>query len=308
MTTGVCFASTGGNKIVRAVRSFQRMEPSVPVHVTLATTTATFRNLHTADHRCALDRMGVQVKLIDSWGFVNGGLNEATRWMRDIGYDVVCLLHDDLVFSSLPEHRYSLSQWFTPPSADWPSSSGLTFAHFECFTADQDMRREPLRWDPIELEDDALWRDLMRCERLHNGTPYYPIQRDFYVRYEGTDRTRPWNRLGPTGMVIPIALWDQVGGFDETFGVFYDIDYPAEVRRRDLPPIYAVPNIPWLHLHNQSVNPGADFAPGAWGDTEGAFQRKFGKTLTGFWHSNWEERWLAIDKARRNATNSTPVS
>ena len=294
MSVGVVFASTGGNKAVRAVRTFQAMEPDLPIHVTMAINSSTYYSLNRA-HERQLEGLGAQVRPIDNPAFVNGCLNDGVKWMRELGHEHACLLHDDLVFSPLPEHRGSLSEWFpTAASESLPTAwSGLTFAHFECFTHEPDMRREPSRWDRTDLEDRALWHDLGGYDRLHNGSPLYPPGRDFYIRYEGTDRFRPWNRLGPTGLVVPIATWEQVGGFDEKWGVFYDIDYPAEVRRRDLAPVWACPNVPWLHLHNQSVNPWADRAPGAWGDTEGGFARKFGYRLTEFWHTNWEERWLA---------------
>jgi hypothetical protein len=256
----------------------------------MATGSATYRMLNTADVETELDKMGALVKPIPSTaGFVNGSFNEAFSWMRDLGYDAVCLLQDDLIFSPLPSHSGSMSTWFGNLRVH---ASGLTFAHFEVFTHDPDMRRPPVAWDREDFDDLRLWHELMQVDRTHNGSPLYPANRDWYIRYEGTDRWRPWNRLGPTGFVVPIRLWEDMNGFDEQWGVFFDIDYPAEVRRRGLAPVWACPNVPWLHLHNQSVNPWADFAPGAWGDTEGAFRRKFNAPLTGFWHTNWEERWL----------------
>jgi hypothetical protein len=295
---GVVFASTGGNKIVRAVRTFQRMEPDVPVHVTIATNTATYRNLNKA-HELQLRDLGAAMHLIEPAGFVNGGMNAGIRWMRELGYSHACVLHDDLVFSPLPDHRGSLFTWF---AQDWSQVSGITFAHFETLTSDPDFRREPERWDAQDLENPVLWRDLMTFDREHNGSPVYPAGRDFFVRYEGTDRTRPWNRLGPTGFIVPIALWEAFDGFDETYGLFYDHDYPANCFLRGLAPVYAVPNVPWMHLHNQSVNPWADRADGLWGDSDGAFARKFDKILTDFWWGNWEQRWLDMNKT--TATNT----
>jgi hypothetical protein len=289
MSVGVVFASTGGNKIVRAVRTFKKMEPDLPVHVTMAVNTSTYYSLN-RNHEQKLIDMGAQVRPVDHPAFVNGCMNDGIRWMKELEHTHACVLHDDLVFSPLKEHSKSLSHWFEPVHNI--TSSGLTFAHFECFTHEPDMRREPFRWDNTDLENPQLWRDLMEYDGDHNGSPLYPPGRDFYIRYEGTDKFRPWNRLGPTGYVIPIDTWEEVGGFDERFGAFYDIDYPAEVRRRNLSPVWACPNVPWLHLHNQSVNPWADRAPGPWGDTEGSFARKFGKRLTEFWFGNWEKAWL----------------
>jgi len=42
VSVGVVFASTGGNKIVRAVRTFQAMEPDLPIHVTMAINSSTY--------------------------------------------------------------------------------------------------------------------------------------------------------------------------------------------------------------------------------------------------------------------------
>jgi len=297
MSTGIVFASTGGFKIARAVKTLQAMEPDEidNIHVLLTTNARTYLDLGEP----ALD---VKVKRTISTSFVNGSMNQAVAWMRELGYQDACVLHDDLVFSPLAEHRHSLSGWF---DMDWITVSGVTFAHFECLTGDVDMRREPLRWDKEDLASEALWNELMTFDRLHNGSPVYPAGRDWFVRYEGADKVRPWNRLGPTGFVVPIALWERFGGFDERFGCFYDHDYPAHCFRNNLPPVYAVSNVPWLHLHNQSVNPWADPAMGIWGDSDGAFARKFGAKLTDFWHTNWEERWLAKEPFTLNQT-STP--
>jgi hypothetical protein len=301
MSTGVVFASTGGHKIVRAVWSFRKMEPEVKVHVVLTTNTATHRTLHEPKHDEQLAAMGAELLRVTTTGFVNGSMNHAVLWIKRLGFENACVLHDDLVFSPLVEHVHSLSSWFDAPDPN----SGLTFAHFECLTSDTDMRREPWRWDAMDLADWNLWRELMTFDREHNGSPVYPSQYDFFVRYEGTDRTRPWNRLGPTGFIVPIKLWEEFGGFDEQYGVFYDHDYPAEVCRRDLPPVYAVPNVPWLHLHNQSVNPWADPAIGHWGDSDGAFTRKFGLKLTDFWHGDWERRWLDRTSNENRTTSAT---
>jgi len=40
---GVVFASTGGNKIVRALRSFHRMEPELSVHIIFDTSSNTWK-------------------------------------------------------------------------------------------------------------------------------------------------------------------------------------------------------------------------------------------------------------------------
>lgn len=281
---GVVFASTGGHKLVRAVKTFRAIEPGLPVHVTLDVGTRSYQMLGEP----GFGELDCLIHRFHSSNSVNGGLNEATRLMRDMGFDAVCLFHDDIIFSPLPEHRHSVSCWF---DQDWEKVSGITFAHLEMLTSEEGLRRQPLRWDREDLSDPDLWHELMGFDRRHNGSKVYPSGRDWHVNYEGSDKYRKWNRLGPTGQVYPVRLWEEFGGFDEATGVIYDIDYPAEVLVRKLPPVYAVPNIPWLHLHNQSVNPWADPLTGIWSDPLGNFQRKFGATITDFWWGNWEERW-----------------
>jgi len=287
---GIVFASTGGNKLIRAVRSFRRIEPNYPcVHVAVDVSSNSWRQTEIPMQQME-DETGAVIRYIATRAHINGCLNEAMRFMEEEGYSHACLFHDDIVFSPFPEHRGSVSKWFTP---ELLASSGVTFGHFETSGFDPNekyARRSPEEWDAEDLESDALWSRLMNFQ-YDNGFEISNLPNvNFYARYEGPDKVRKWNRLGPTGQVVPIATWRAIGKFDEVAGVHYDQDYTSECFRRKLPPVYAVPNIPWLHLHNQSMRPGGDPAPEPWGSTE-AYVRKFGANWPGFWKNDWEERW-----------------
>jgi hypothetical protein len=141
----------------------------------------------------------------------------------------------------------------------------------------------------LDLESESLWKQLSNFSR-ENAYRIQPEQADWFCHYEGCDKVRKWNRLGPTGQVVPIATWLQVGKFDEVDYVHYDQDYTIKCFRMGLTPNYAVPNVPWLHLHNQSMNPWFDPAPGEWGRRE-AMIRKFGADWPGIWGDDWEEKW-----------------
>ena len=289
---GVVIASTGGNKLLRCVRSLANMQPNLPLHAMIDMSAITFQMLHTPMAEIA---KYATIRLIPAHnGFVNGGLNRAIEWMKEAGFDYACLLQDDLVFSPLPEHIGDLSEWFNHPLL--AQSSGLRFSHFETLTPTQDMRRAPHEWDREELEDRPLWEYLKEAYSTvaFDGQDICPPNRPFWFRYEGPDRIRKWNRLGPTGQIVPISTWEQLGRFNETNGIFYDSEYPTECFLQHLPPVYAVTNFPYIHLHNQSVNPWADPARGVWGDTEGAFRLRYGGSREQVWKGDWEEKWPGV--------------
>ncbi len=290
---GLVIASTGGNKLLRCVRSLRRMEPDLIIHAMLDRSSITYQMLPTpVDALTAIDHVHLKY-IAPHQGFVNGGLNRAIEWMQDSGYDYACLLQDDLVFSPLPAHQHSLSEWFDNPLL--AQSSGLRFNHFETLTPTVDLRRAPHEWDREDLEDTDLWTYLAeQYPGARDGQDICPPGRSFWFRYEGPDRTRKWNRLGPTGQVVPIATWQSLGRFNETDGIFYDSEYPTECFLRHLPPVYAVMNFPFIHLHNQSVNPWADPARGVWGDTEGAFRKRYGGSREQVWKGDWEEKWPGV--------------
>jgi hypothetical protein len=289
--TGVVIASTGGTKLTRTLRSLRRMEPDLAPHVVLDVSSNTWRQ----DPHCNIPN-DVPLLRIENRAHINGTLNAAMAWMATQGFSHAALFHDDLVFSPLPQHRGSLSRWFDIPQV--ASGSGISFGHFETFTGDTDGRRSPAQWDLESLEDDALWRFLAALpDPPPGGVDFYPPDRTFWFRAEGADKVRKWNRLGPTGCIVPVATWEALGRFDEHDGIFYDQEYPSECFRRKLPPIYAVPNFPYIHLHNQSMNPWGDPASGLFGNTGAAYERRFGARdnracgWAGFWGDNWEAEW-----------------
>jgi hypothetical protein len=286
---GVVFASTGGFKTVRAIRSFRVMEPSVLVYALIDMTTKTWQANRESLHDIAI-HADILCALFENRAFVNGGMNHAVRWMKAMGHSYACVFHDDLVFSPLAEHRHSLSYWFD--SDILARSSGISFAHFEALVRDPgaNYRRKPERWDEENMESEALWRFLASTD-IVTDKDICPPDASYFFRYEGPDVVRKWNRLGPSGYVVPIATWEALGGFDETSGVFYDDFYSTECLLRGFPPIYAVNNFPYIHLHNQSVNPWADVAEGVWGDSGQAFTARYGASKPGIWRDDWEARW-----------------
>lgn len=297
MNIGVVFASTGGNKVVRTVRSFQRMEPGLTCHIVMDMDSNTYKLTNQIESsNWLLNNPGVRLRAVHNKAHINGALNQALRWMAQEGYEYACLFHDDLVFSHLPIHRGSLSAWFSSAFIT-RNSSGLRFSHFETFVPDLDSRRHADEWDKEDLESDELWKFLSTFTRI-DGTEIRPPGRSFWFKYEGPDINRKWNRLGPTGQIVPIKTWKEVGEFDEKDGIFYDQEYPSECYRRGLPPVYSVTNFPYIHLHNQSMNPWGDPAPGLWGDTMKAFGKRFERRYdkpdpwAAFWGDDWERLWV----------------
>ncbi len=286
MDVGVVFASTGGYKTVRALRSFSRMEPDFKPNVVIDISSKSWNGggNEYLGHILKL----ANVKLVENHAHINGTLNRGMEWMAENGHTHVALFHDDIVFSSLLEHQGSFSCWLTPKLLE---KSAITFCHLECFKKSTEAwaRRHPVEWDAIDLESGMLWTQLAKFKR-ENAYPIQPEGADWFCHYEGCDKVRKWNRLGPTGQVVPIETWLKVGKFDEVDCVHYDQDYPVKCFRMGLVPNYAVPNIPWLHLHNQSMNPWFDPAPGRWGTME-AMIKKFGADWPGIWGSNWENEW-----------------
>ena len=293
MSVGVFIASTGGKKTLRTIKSFQKMEPDYPIHLVIDISSRSWNTMG-KEWEKPLQETGVKIRYTENRAHINGTLNAGMRWLRELGFSHACFFHDDLIFSPFPKHKLSVSRWFTPGLL---KSSGITFGHFEAFALGPDSggepyaRRHPTKWDALDLENEALWNELMVFE-YNNGFEIRPTGVDWYCRYEGPDKVRPWNRLGPTGQVIPISTWEANHEFDETVGVHYDQDYTMECFRRKCPPVWAVPNVPWLHLHNQTMAPWGDPAPEPWGRTESMIQ-KYGANWPGFWQNDWEERWLS---------------
>jgi hypothetical protein len=288
MRVGVVFVSTGGRKMMRALRSFRRTEPTLPVHIAFATTSRVWeRNNAELPYQCYESEPNVSMRLISSTGWINGCFNEAVKWMRELGYDSACLFHDDIVFSPMPEHMHHISEWFTRIESDpeLQESSGLTLSFMEALVPSLTpgcWHRSPEEWDSTDLESEFLWRQLCPDAKpaLYFGSPGSEIGvqahgADWFVKYFCTEHTVPMSRLGPSGKIVPISIWEAIGGYGETEGIFYDMEYPVQCILRGFPPVKVIPNIPHLHLHNQTTAFG-DPATGLWGSDLAHFIAKYG--------------------------------
>ena len=80
--------------------------------------------------------------------------------------------------------------------------------------------------------------------------------------------------------MLPTAIWDAVGGFDETHGIPYDVDYPASCAGR-FAPQYVMPGVPFLHLGGQTVGYG-DPGVGIYANYFKGFEAKFGQNVDDF--------------------------
>lgn len=285
---GVCFVGTGGNKMVRALRSFRRSEPSLPVHIVFDTSTNSWaRNSQVYPASLFENESNVLVRCIANSAYVNGAYNQAMRWLNELGYTHACMFHDDTIFSPLPEHVGHISEWLKRVDTDpeLQSASGITLGFMEALVPSNQpgvWERSPELWDQIDLESESLWRILCPDGKsaMYFGSPgsdhgVHPAS-DWFVKYFVTDKTCIIARLGPAGYIIPISVWKQFGEFDESSGIFYDMEYPVLCAKHGLPPVKAVSNIPFIHLHNQSTAFG-DPAVGLWGHDLQSFVAKYGQ-------------------------------
>jgi len=288
VSVGVAFASTGGFKIIRAVRSFHLQEPSLPVHVVIDASSNTWKSER---FRTPLvDYSYVQSREVDNYSHINGTLNHAVRWMGELGYTHAALFHDDLIFSPLARNRNYLTSWINrlAASQDLRSASALSFGELEAFVKNPGTVRgqpghwdaPPSMWDAMDLESPSFWESLIALDGTPLRTADFPV---FFVDYcpagEGLFDRRL--RMGPTGQIVNIAAWEAVGGFDEAYGLHYDTDFPFACITHSLPPVLYIPGAPHLHLHNQSMG-YADPALGLWGHFEDAFERKYHKVFHDF--------------------------
>src|SRR5208282_6616548 len=226
MSVGVAFVSTGGSKVARALRSLRRTEPSLPVHIVFNTSANSWaRNAETHPPATFEREPNVLVRCITNSGYVNGSFNAAVRWLQDLGYSHACVLQDDTIFSPLAEHRFHLSEWFPriESDPDLASASGLSLAFMEALVRTGNSscwHRSPEEWDVVDLESEPLWRRLCpgpdARPALYFGSPGSDegvVLSVWFVKYFVTERTVSMSRLGPTGFIIPIRVWDALGGF-----------------------------------------------------------------------------------------------
>ena len=295
MRLGVVFASTGGPKILRAIRSFRKMEPDLPVHVVFDIDSNTWKDkgykaLTVLEEGFSEKFVGIKVFCLQgNKAHINGTLNQGMKWLRELGYSHVGLFHDDLIFSPLLENQFYISKCIQrmEHSSELMASSGIGFGDLETLYRNPGTVRfqpghwdaPPEVWDSMDLESEELWQKL--CPQ---GIPARISE--FFMFF--VDYTEPGSlvghccRLGPVGQIVPLWAWEAVGGFDETYGVHYDSDYPAACLVKQLPPVLCFPNSPILHLHNQSIG-YKDPSVNLWGDVTAAFQKKYNKEYGQFW-------------------------
>jgi hypothetical protein len=167
--------------------------------------------------------------------------------------------------------------------------TGITGPDGDLFTG-----HEPSEWwDRLDLESESLWRNLLPGGQtpgfpMDNG-PAYEVaastDRPYSLRYF-CGELDSYTRLGPTGCIVPIAIWEAIGGFDERDGIHYDHEYPMECAMRGFPRIRVIPNVPHLHIHNLSIG-FLDPSVGLWGNVGGAFDRKYRSFLESPAWSAW---------------------
>lgn len=290
ISVGVVFVTTGGKKIVRAIESFRRMEPDLPIHVVVDDWSNTWRSNPTPPKEWFENQPGVKVRFFDNKYHINGTLNEGMRWMKELGHTHGCLFHDDLIFSPLEANRYFVSSWFDrlkAPDSSLKNTSGLGFGTLEVLYRNPGTVRyqpghwdaPPEVWDAMDLESEEFWQKL--CP---GGQPVATVDfPTFFVDYTASGGLDGWcARLGPIGQIVPLSAWEAVGGFDEQYGVHYDSDYPAACFLKGLPRVLCLPKCPILHLHNQSIG-YRDPSVGLWGNVSLAFEKKYGKEFGQFW-------------------------
>jgi len=286
MSVGVVFISTGGNKMVRALRSFRRAEPDLPVHIVFDTSAKSWKwNREEVPSVWFESQPNVKVLHAFSTGWINGMFNEGVRWMGQLGYSHACCIHDDTVFSPLVENIGHISDWLTAirDSPTLFAASGLTLSSMEALVntgREGIWERSPIEWNQRDLESESVWRTMLPNGKsaMYFGSPGADegvSLGDWFVKYFVTEKVISIARLGPVGFIVPIALWEHVGGFGEHDGIFYDMEYPVLCAKLGLAPVLAIPNVPILHLHNQSTAFG-DPAVGIWGHDLQSFIHKYG--------------------------------
>lgn len=301
MEVGVVFASTGGPKIFRAIRSLRKTEPNIPLHVVWDIGSRTWKEGGSLIAESVQSLPNVHTVAFENTKHINGTLNKGMEWMKQLGYEYACLFHDDIIFSPLKQNMHHLSVWFERLDEDpvLKDTSALTLSLIETGITgpDGDLftgKQPPEWWDSLDLESEALWEKLLPGGRtpgfpMGNGPAYeVPASSEipFSIRYFCGDMNY-YTRLGPTGQIVPIQIWEQIGRFDEKDGIHYDHEYPMECAIRNLPRIRVIPNVPHLHIHNQSIgylDPSVDL----WGNVGAAFERKY----RSFMDSPEWSRWL----------------
>jgi len=285
MNTGVVFATTGGSTILRAVRSFRNSHPNIDVHVIIDISSNTWNKTDQSSILSWLSNNNINIKLVENKFYINGILNKGIEWMEELKYSHACIFHDDVVFS--PLEKYHISKWFDTVEND------ITFSFMQAFSneAPKKWLMTPEEWDRENLESTELWETLLgsisylkHANYCLGNTAKELKLNNWFAQYYCVENIEPTMRLGPAGQIINIEKWNRLGRFDESFGIFYDIQYPSEARVKTEEPCLMIPNTPFLHLHNQSIGI-SDLAKGIWTNQDKAFKNKYGKTYIDLWSS-----------------------
>jgi hypothetical protein len=286
MNTGVVFATTGGSTIIRAVRSFKQSHPDIDVHVIIDVSSNTWSKTDQSSILSWLNNNNINIKLVENKFYINGILNKGIEWMQELGYSHACIFHDDVVFSPLENNH--ISKWF----GNNLEAAGITFSFIQAFSNEAPKRwlMTPEEWDRENLESIELWETLSESISYLKNANYCldntakELKLDnWFAQYYCLYHTEPTMRLGPAGQIINIEKWNQLGRFDESYGIFYDIQYPSEAKING-ETCLMIPNVPFLHLHNQSIGI-SDLANGIWTNQDKAFKNKYGKTYIDLWSS-----------------------
>lgn len=213
--------------------------------------------------------------------------------MEELNYSHACIFHDDVVFSPLEINKYHISKWFGIVETQLYDAPGITLSFIQAFSneAPKKWLLTPEQWDQERLESTDLWNVLLPPTRYLKHSNYALENtalelklNNWFAQYYCLNHIEPTMRLGPAGQIINIKKWNRLGGFDESAGIFYDIQYPSEARVKHESPCYMIPNTPFLHLHNQSIGIN-DLAKGIWTNQDEAFKNKYGKTYIDLWCS-----------------------
>jgi hypothetical protein len=280
------------------VRSLRRAEPNLSIYV------AADRSSHTWNEGGGssvlpnlLAMPNVFVREVENHAHINGTLNRAMEWMKELGHTHAALFHDDVVFSPLPENRGHISEWFEHPLLE--RASALSYSHMEAFVPhDGCVEGQPGQWHESEawwnahdLESESVWRKLLPGSK----TPgYYAGEApdgggvgkvafdDWFIHCCVAYKPHVVLRLGPVGQIIGIEDWEAIGKFDEDKGLIYDMVFAVECVLKKRRPTWAIPNLPFLHLHNQSIG-YRDGCFGVWSDVTAAFNSHYGYNIGEFW-------------------------
>src|SRR5882724_10171534 len=176
---GIAFVSTGGYKMVRALRSFRLVEPDLTAHVLFNVSSNSWKkNSQMLPASWFEQQSNTQVRCVENSAFVNGSFNKAIAWLKELGYDCACVFHDDIIFSPLRENRRHISKWLKMLESDRElrQSSGISLGFMEALVPSSDpgcWQRSPDHWDLIDLESESLWRTLCPNGKspLYFGSP-----------------------------------------------------------------------------------------------------------------------------------------